>query len=162
MTFVKATFVLVAFVHIKNKSAVTDQILTKLIARFLRFSLRVGNCHGDICPPDIWPCPCGEYLNRYWPNFTKLISHILYLFIAATSSSRSNNVTLFFCLFVCLSVCNLIFQSSRRWSVKCHIVHFLRQGCQVSGVVSGVSSAKCHEGWRLLKAEQYDLTINLM
>ena len=74
VTFVQAqaTFVLGIFFYIRNISAVTDPILTKLQKdRFLGPSLTDANCHGDICQTNICLghiCPYQEYVAQFWPN----------------------------------------------------------------------------------------------
>ena len=102
--------------------------------RFLGPSSTHANCYGDICARNIYPgniCPYQEYLNYYWPYFNKMsevrgkanvkllesknylakVVHSTHItngkwscFLAATSSSRSDNVTLVACLLVCLFV----------------------------------------------------------
>ena len=108
--------------------------------RFLGHSRTDSNCYSDICARNIYPgniCLYKEYLYYYWPYFNekshvrgkanvKLLESKNYLakvvhsthitngkwscFLAATSSSRSDNVSLVACLLVCLFV-TLFFSS---------------------------------------------------
>ena len=59
VTFVKATFVLAIFVHIRNISG--DWILTQFKVRLLGPSLTDANCHDNICPGNICPCDICTY-----------------------------------------------------------------------------------------------------
>ena len=57
--------------YVGNISAVTDPILIKFKARFLGSSITDANCHGDICPGNIFPCQ--EYFTCCWPDFNKTL-----------------------------------------------------------------------------------------
>ena len=72
LTYVKATFVLVTSVHIRNISPVTDPIWWNFKGSFLGTyrtdsNYQNGICPGNFCPGNI--CPNCEYFSCYWPNF---------------------------------------------------------------------------------------------